>query len=824
MAAMNSADSFGYWVRRRRKALDLTQEALAQRAGCAAVTLRKIEADERRPSAQMAQRLAQCLALTVTESSLFVAAALRERAPARLPLSVEHAGKPHVNLSAPVTSLVGRSVELAAITDRLRTPEVRFLTLTGPVGVGKTRLAVEAGRRMLAEFRDGACLVALAALQDPALVPSAAATVLGVREVRNRNLSQSVIDFLASKEMLLIFDNFEHLLPAVPFLSALLAKCPGLHLLVTSRARLHLYGEHEFVVAPLEVPDGLEPADAAGAPAVRLFCLRAQAARADFRLTPALAPVIAEMCRRLDGLPLAIELAAARIKLFSVQELQERLEHRLPLLTQVAAGLPPRLQGLEGAIAWSYGLLAPFERALLRRLAVFAGGISFAAVERVCRFPVVVQTPPSGDTAAALTVEDIIGGIEALLDQSLLQRAAPQTSERVGGRGCCGACPKRLLGTAIQSESRFTMLETIREFALKQLQANAELSTAQRRHAEYFASWAEQAAEHLHGPEQAIWLARLEDQLGNLRAALAWLLDAGEIDLAARLACALGIFWQRHGHYSEGREWLQQVLGQMTYFPTPPILRARTLQVAAMLAYRKGDPLIAERWLVESLGLFNGVSDQAGLARVLFDLGWIAIDRSDWTAAIDLNRQSLAVARASNDLCAMYRALTNLGWTHLSMDEKRTAALLFEEAHALAQRIGHTNGVAVSLANLSWIALRQGELARCVSLAQESLRLCHLLGEREVLAENLEILAAAATVEGDDFRANQLSGGAEAVWGMLQVTRLPLPFLGSGRGPRVDTVAPTVTGVACPPARRQDGVPWLDALVAAALGCEETDG
>jgi predicted ATPase len=633
-----------------------------------------------------------------------------------------------------------------------------------------------------------------------------------------------VVDFLARKEMLLIFDNFEHLLPAVSFLSALLAECPGLHLLVTSRARLHLYGEHEFVVAPLGVPDGDESVDVASAPAVRLFCLRAQAVRADFRLTPALAPVVAAMCRRLDGLPLAIELAAARIKLFSVQELQERLEHRLPLLTQSAAGLPPRLQGLESAIAWSYGLLTPVERALLRRLAVFAKGISLAAVESVCCFSVAAQTPVTGDTAAALTAEDIIGGVEALLDQSLLQRASAQAGDRVCSRGCCGACPKRLLGTAIQSESRFTMLETIREFALKQLEANAELSLAQRRHAEYFTSWAEQAAEHLHGPEQAIWLARLEDQLGNLRAALAWLLEAGDVELAARLACALGIFWQRRGHYSEGRRWLQQVLAQMAHFEAPVILRARTLQSAAVLAYRKGDPLIAEGWLAESQNLFREVSDQVGLARVLFDLGWIAIDRSDWATATNLNRQSLAMARASNDLCAIYRALTNLGWTHLNMDEKNAAAAFFEEAYALARRIGHTKGVAVSLANLGWIALCQGDLARCVSLAQESLRLCHLLGEREVLAENLEILAAAAIIEGDAFRASQLSSGAEAVWATMRVARPPLPFPGLGRSPLADAVAPNPAKIACQPHHQQDGVPWLDVLVAAALGCTETDG
>lgn len=758
---MNRGDSFGYWVRRRRKALDLTQVELAQRVGCAVVTLRKIEADQRNPSRQMAKQLATCLALSPEETRTFLSVAAGERPVDRLKLASgsvpSSAGKPtfpgsraNHNLPAPMTPLIGRTTELEAILSCLRRKDIRLHTLTGPVGVGKTRLAIEAGRRMGGDFRDGVYLVPLAPVQDAALVPSATATAIGMRQGRGRNMQDSVIETLANKEMLLIFDNFEHLQPAVSFLSELLGGAPHLRLLVTSRALLHMYGEHEFVVAPMAMPEADRYAGAVEAAPVQLFADRARAVRADFRLTPETLPVVVEICRRLDGLPLAIELAATRLKLFSPQELLQRLEHRLPLLAQGPADLTPHDRVLENAIAWSYGLLSTLERILMNRLAAFVGGFSLTAAETICSFPSGLQMI-SGEAGAEQNIPQTANGLTALLDQSLLLR---QEVDNAYG-------------------SRFVMLEIIREYALEQLRASGELELMQRRHAEYFTAWAEQAVRRLYGPEQAAWLKYMETEADNLRSSLKWCLTADQMEMAARLACALGVFWRRGGYYSEGCSWLEQILPRTRLAGLTVSLRARTLQAAGSLAHRQGDWKRARGWLEESLSLFRDCSDGSGVARVLFDLGWIAIDQGNWAEAARLNQESLVIARGADDPHGIYRALTNLGWTRLCTSEREQAAGLFDEAYEIARRIGHTKGIAVSLTNLAWIALYEEDLSLAADYAVEGLRLCYQLGEKEALSECLEILAIAATLLGRLEHAARLSGAAQALWDALHIQPSP---------------------------------------------------
>lgn len=367
------------------------------------------------------------------------------------------------------------------------------------------------------------------------------------------------------------------------------------------------------------------------------------------------------------------------------------------------------------------------------------------------------------------------------------------------------------------AESRFALLQTIREFALEQLQASGELAELQRRHAHFFAAWAQQAAAELHGPRQAFCLSQLEWEADNLRAALTWLLAAGEVAAAADMACALGFFWQRHGHYGEGRGWLEQILAQMTPAAIPPALRAHTLQSVAVLAYRQGDYAPAQTWLAESLALYRAAGDQQGMARALFDLGWIAIDQEQWPDAIRLNQESLDLARAAGDACAMYQALTNLGWARLGLEAWAEAEGLFEAARGLAQGIGHSRGEAVSLANLGWVALHRQDLVAAASLARHSLRLCYLLGEREVLAECLEILAAVAAAGGEAGRGVMLHAAAAALWEGLHVIPAPAPLAhDSGFADlQRQSVAPDFAA-----AWQRGRALSLDALAALTLECE----
>jgi predicted ATPase/DNA-binding XRE family transcriptional regulator len=841
-SAMEARDSFGYWVRRRRKALDLTQEDLAQRVGCALITLRKIEADERRPSPQMANRLADCLVLPEVDRPRFLNAAVGRRTIAWLEASAISVTRLPGNLPAAMTLLIGREIELATVTTYLRRCDVRLLTVTGPFGVGKTRLALEAGRLTNNLYRDGVYLVELASVSDPASVPTAIAAIFSLRENCNRTLIQLVVDHLACKKILLILDNFEHLLPATPFLSTLLASCPNLQLLVTSRACLHLYGEHEFVLTPLDLPDSENMLDVAASPAVRLFCARARAARADFQLTPTLVPTVVQICCQLDGLPLAIELAAARVKLFSPQEILDRLQHRLSPVAQ-GADISLRLHVLESAIDWSLGLLSQTQRTLLLRLSVFAGSFNLAAAQAVCIIPLATST--SSEPNEALAQSDLMGDLCSLLDHSLLVRegspASPFTNDRQdakratgsstkglftqetmiadAGTRHCLSCPMQSLLEAADAESRFSMLKTIREFALERLAAANDLAALRQRHAEYFVAWAEEAAEQLNGPRQVLWLAYLERNIDNLRAALTWLLSGQKTALAARMVCALGMFWQRHGHYSEGRRWLGQVIELLPHHLVPDKLAARTLQTAAILAYRQGDWQVAQEWLTESLAIYRTCQDRLGAARVLFDFGWIAIDQANWDEALRLNQESLSLARAAGDPLATYRALTNIGWTHLCTGERETAAPFFSEAHTLAQQTGHTKGIAVSLANLGWVDLYRGDTDHAGALARQSLRLCCQLGEREMMAECLELLSIAAIQAGDARRAVMLSGGVEVLRQALHILRPATQHATVAHAAAVTVMRQQLSGEEFAAAWRAGRNLCVEAMLVFALGC-----
>ncbi len=568
------------------------------------------------------------------------------------------------NLPLQPTAFIGREKELAAVCALLRRPEVCLVTLTGPGGTGKTRLALQAGAEMLDDFQDGVYSVELAALTDPALVPSTIAQTLGVSEATGKPIIESLKDYLKDKQVLLVLDNFEHLVEAAGAVDALLKAVPGLKVLATSRTSLHLYGEREYPVPPFSLPDiqhlpSLERLTQYEA--VRLFIERAQDVRPDFAVTNDNAPAVAEICVRLDGLPLAIELAAARTKLFSPQALLDRLSSRLKMLTGGARNVPARQQTIRNMIEWSYDLLNEGEKQLFRRMAVFQGGRTLEGLEAVCN-------------SEALQVEgqlevDVLDGVESLVNQSLLQ-------QREGRDG----------------EPRFWMLETIHEYTREKLEESEEGETLQREHAEYYMRLVEEAEPELTGAKQTEWLHRLEEEHDNLRTALRWAKehngdgDAHKVEVGLRIAGALWRFWKVRGYLSEGREKLAGMLAlptlptASTLAPTPAplpqtlrtqshsphspyslnLFRAKALNGAGVLAYRQGDYISARSLHEESLAIKRELGDKQGIASSLNNLGNVADDQGDYANARSLHEESLAIKRELGDKRGIASSLNNL--------------------------------------------------------------------------------------------------------------------------------------------------------------------
>ena len=641
------------------------------------------------------------------------------------------------NLPVPLTPLVGRKREVAVLVDLLRRDDVRLLTLTGTGGVGKTRLALRVAADAADTFPDGVWFVGLAPITVPDLVASAIARAFGVLEPGDESLIERIKEFLRDKHLLLVLDNFEHVVEAAPLVDDLLGGCPSLTVLVTSRMRLQLYGEREHVVPPLAMPDEDEPRsfdDVLGSEAVRLFVERAQAVKGDFVLTAENSPVVLDVCRRLDGLPLAIELAAARIKVLPPAALLARLQYRLSLLTGGGRNLPTRQQTMRDALAWSHDLLTAEEQTLFRRLSVFVGGFTLEAAEAV---------GVRGGDAAPPSVIDLVA---SLVDKSLLQS--------VGGVG---------------SEPRFEMLETVREFGLEQVEAGGEEEATRRRHSAYFLALGEALAPHLSTAELVPALDRLSVELPNVRAALAWALERGEAETVLRLAGGLVSFWNFRGHLSEGRHWLAVGLAQPG---TAPTTRADALFAAAVLAGLQGDDRQAAAFGAEGLRIACAHDYRFGIGRALFVLAFTAERGGDVEWAAALYEESLAPLREAGHSRWVAQALVALAdVTHLRGDADR-AGVLAAEALALARQIGHAWVITLALGVLAHIACERDDVVRAVSLYEESLALSRSLGDQRGVAGTLGGIAAIVLARGQPERATRLLGAAQALGDSIGVTHL----------------------------------------------------
>jgi non-specific serine/threonine protein kinase len=654
--------------------------------------------------------------------------------PHDLPIRVVHAVADQESrppLPRFLATLVGREREVAALNALLLRSDSPLVTLVGPGGVGKTRLAVRVAEEVAAAFADGVAFVPLAAIRDHDLVLSTIAQALGVREAGDRSLADQLVGLLRDRSLLLVLDNLEQVLSAAPRVSALLAACPRLTVLATSRAPLRVSGERTFDVPPLALPGRTEGNsltdldDLARTEAVRLFVERAQAARSDFALTEANAAAVAEICQRLDGLPLAIELAAARVGVLSPAALLKRMEKRLPLLTEGPRDAPLRLRTMRDAVGWSYDLLDEHGKALFRRLAVFVGGFTLEAAEAMA------QNEADLD-------ERVLAGVAALVDANLLRLVEP------GG-----------------AESRYTMLETVREFGLELLAAGGEEEVVRRQHALWCLTVAEVTKPEMLGPEQRQGSERLEQDLPNLRAGLLWLAEHGEAELSLRLASELFIFWFLRGHLREGTAWIESTLARATNAPLD--VRSWALFAAGMLTWARGEFAEAEvignraRSLAQAHGLVFG---EATSLYLLFLATEMQGRRDD---AIMLGEQAVARLRETGDRTWLAYALGDIGMRLMEEGDRERGAAWIEEGLALHRQLGNKQGLGNKLADLGRVSHEAGDVPAAARHYAESLHWLWEGGDTWYLSGPLEGLATVALDAGQASEAARLLGAAAAL-------------------------------------------------------------
>jgi predicted ATPase/transcriptional regulator with XRE-family HTH domain len=724
--------TFGATLRELRDAAGLTQEELASRAGLTAKAVSALERGERkRPYPHTVRSLAEALELSDEQRATLLAAVPNRstEAPALPATSVKEqpSAMPSAAPSAPHTSLVGRERELSEIEGFLG--QVRLLTLTGTGGVGKTRLALEAARRADVLFPEGVAFIGLAPLTDAALVIPTIAQTLGLREIEGRSAREALYAYLKDKRLLLVLDNLEHLLEVVPEVISLLEGCPDLTVLATSRAPLRVRGEQEYPVGPLGVPDPTRTPlleEVSGAAAVELFVERARAASPSFDLTDSNAAAVAAICWRLDGLPLALELAAARARFLGPTALLSRLDRALEAGGGAARDLPERQRTMRATLDWSHDLLHEPEKELFRRLSVFAGGWTLEAAEAV------------GEAGGEIESEDILVLLGNLVEQSLVV-AEGQADGSV----------------------RYGMLEPVRQYALEKLKESGDEQEVRRLHTLWYTWFAGEAEKELAGPDQGAWFDRLETEHDNLRAALLWSLEGDESDTGLRLAAALWRMWNARGYMQEGRGWLEKALSSADGRPSPE--RARALNGAGAIAYQQGDLHSARELFEKSIEMGRDLGDKGLVSRATGNLANFMLGVNEFTRARELFEQCLVMDRELDDKSRIAYSLGGLADVYYSMGDIDKGVEYYEQSLALHRELDDRRSIGITLNNLGELAQLQGDLEKAEDLYKQSMAVVREIDDRWLTVHVLMTMGSLSALQNRQERAVRILAAVDAL-------------------------------------------------------------